>query len=507
MLATLWSAAVRGVDGFLVRVEADLSNGLPCFTTVGLPGGAVREARERVVSAVRNAGFEFPDQRVVVNLAPAEQRKEGAHLDLPIALGVLAASGQIEAKSWSTGFCAFGELALDGSLRPVRGALALTLAARECGMRAALVPSANAAEAALTGLPVFGVGSLTEAAALLGDRERPRRRLPSNELPPPERPGSACAYDLSDVRGQALARRALEISAAGGHNLLMVGPPGSGKSMLARRLPGILPPLGGDEALEVARIHSVAGLRAPSDGIPRERPFRAPHATASTLSMIGGGPACRPGEIVLAHRGVLFLDELPEFRRGALEALRQPLEDHSVTVTRVRDSIRFPADFSLVAAMNPCPCGRAGRVKNPCVCPEPSVRRYRNRVSGPMLDRFDLRIELAPLPFEDWNAPAAGEPSAAVRERVVAARSRSSARLNRPGGNAGLTSAELRTLCPLGAGSLRLIESFVEGGKLSARGIDRILRVARTLADLAGSASIEDPHVSEALFYRGYADP
>ncbi|MFA5138657.1 MAG: YifB family Mg chelatase-like AAA ATPase [Elusimicrobiota bacterium] len=500
MLSRVWSAAVRGVDAFPVRVELDLANGLPSFTTVGLPDHSVRESRDRVVSALRNSGFDFPSRRVTVNLAPAQWRKVGTHLDLPISLGLLAASGQLKDGDWSGELSFFGELALDGSVRPVSGILAMAMSAKAEGLRAVVVPRSNRIEAAATGITAYGIGSLKEAVELIkGARPAEDPARADEALRCPEAP------DLGDVKGQALAKRALEIAAAGGHNLLMVGPPGTGKSMLARRLPGILPALSEEESVEVTKIHSVAGYLPPGSGLMRWRPFRAPHTSATTPALVGGGACCRPGEISLAHRGVLFLDELPEFPRAALEALRQPLEDRCVAVARLKETVTYPADFMLVAAMNPCPCGYHGSRTAACRCPESAVERYRSRISGPFLDRMDLEVELAALPFRDWaqNGPGprpGAECSSSVRARVLAARALAAER-NQGLPNARLAAARLKQACGLDASAMGLLEHAAAKG-LSPRALDRLVRVSRTIADLAGRDIIGKEQVAEALMYR-----
>lgn len=500
MLSKVWSAAVSGVEGFLVGVELDLAPGLPHFTTVGLPDSSVREARERVVSALRNSGYQFPSRRVTVNLSPAQLRKGGTHFDLPIALGTLAASGQLSPEGWSGEVCALGELALDGSVRPVSGVLAMADTARRRGLKGLIVPGANAREArAAAGLSVWGVSSLREAAELLqGAPPAPRAEDPSEG--PGEEPGFE---DLSEVRGQDLARRALEIAAAGGHSLLMIGPPGSGKSMLARRLPGILPALSVEESVEVTRVYSVSGLLPAGASLLRRRPMRAPHHTATPAALIGGGARSKPGEAALAHHGVLFMDELPEFSRESLEALRQPLEDRRVAVTRLRETVVYPADFTWVAAMNPCPCGYLGHPARPCRCRESEVRRYRRRLSGPLLDRLDLQVEVAPLPFKEWAGGARGERSETVRERVLSARA---AARKRGGTNARLPSRRLREECGLDAACLGLAESAASRFALSARSLDRLLRVARTIADLDGSGAVRKGHLAEGMGYLGKWD-
>jgi magnesium chelatase family protein len=497
VLACLRTAAVFGVDACPVRVEVDVSFGFPTFTMVGLPDASVRESRDRVRSSIRNSGFEFPAHRITVNLAPADVRKAGSSFDLPIALGILAAQGVVERRH-ITDLVLLGELSLDGSILSARGVLPIAAAAKRDGLAGILLPKANAGEAAIvSGLDIFPVTSLAEAVRTLNEPSTP----PATEISP--RPAhSPSVADLADVRGQLLARRALEIASAGGHNLLLVGPPGAGKTMMARRVPGILPPLTFDEALEATAVHSVAGLLLPGTGLLAGRPFRAPHHTISNVALVGGGSQPRPGEVSLAHHGVLFLDEMLEFNRHVLEVLRQPLEEGRVSIARAARTAVFPARFMLVGAMNPCPCGFLGDTDRECRCTPQQVARYRGRLSGPLRDRLDLTVEVPALP-PSTLASGSGEPSTSVRARVVLARERQRDRHFASGirTNAEL-SPPLMAHCALDSRAARLLDAAAARMTLSARAYDRVRRVARTIADLEGTADIAADHVAEALQFR-----
>ena len=501
MVIRAYTGTVSGIGATQVTVEVSITGGGLGLFLVGLPDNAVRESEQRIRSAFENSGYRMTARKCVVNLAPADLRKEGSGYDLPIAVAILAATNQIVAErleeSWFV-----GELSLDGSVRGVRGVLPITAEAKARGYKRIYVPKENAMEAAVVdGIEVLAVESLTEVAASLNGEQEIFSVVHEVESEVSVEP---YADDFADVKGQTHAKRALEIAAAGGHNVIMIGPPGSGKTMLARRMPTIMPPMTLDEALETTKIHSVAGKLGTTRGLMSQRPFRAPHHMASPMALIGGGNSPQPGEVSLAHNGVLFLDEMPEFGHSVLEVLRQPMEDKHITISRVRYSVDYPSNFTLVASMNPCPCGYYNHPDKECTCSPAAVRRYAGRISGPLMDRIDLHVEITPVSREELASAEPAESSAAVRERVMRARERQAERFRGTGiyTNTMMSSAMLRKFCPLSPDVRRLLDGAMERLQLSARAYDRIIKVARTIADLEGKADIEPLHISEAITYR-----
>lgn len=503
MLVKTFSAAVFGIEAVPVTIEVDVTRGVR-YMLVGLPDAAVKESQQRIESALRAVGLRWPGRQVIINMAPADIRKEGSSYDLPLAVGILVASEMVRGERLD-GLLLTGELSLDGAIKPVKGVLPMALQARSSGFRGVMVPSENAPEAAVVdGLEVYGVSSLTEVLQII------RGEL----VPLPVKVDIAALFrqegniydsDFSDVKGQESVKRALEVAVAGSHNALMIGPPGSGKTMLARRLPSILPPMTPEEALEATKIHSVAGRIESHVSLMTRRPFRSPHHTSSDIALVGGGTVPQPGEISLSHNGVLFLDELPEFKRSVLEVLRQPLEDRVITISRARLSCDFPASFMLVASMNPCPCGFHNHPEKTCTCSPGMVQKYLSRISGPLLDRIDIHIEVVPVNYERLAGVATAESSAAVRERVVKARALQTARYAGIDGiycNAQMTSSLIRRYCHLDETGGRLLRAAMDIRGLSARAYDRILKVGRTIADLDASENISPEHISEAINYR-----
>lgn len=503
MLVKVFGAAVQGIDAYVITIEVSTSRGIKFFL-VGLPDVAVRESHERIVSALQVNGYKFPTNQIIVNMAPADIRKEGAAYDLPLAVGIMTGA-EIIKPTHLTDYIIMGELSLDGGLQPVKGALSMAIKAKEEGFKGVILPYQNGAEAAVVdGIDIYGVKNLQEVVALLNNSDNAIKPLPHNSNNK-EKCESFMGCDFANIKGQEAVKRALEVAAAGGHNLIMIGPPGSGKSMMARTLPTILPPLTLSESLETTRIHSVAGYTGQGVSLIRNRPFRHPHHTISNIALTGGGVNAQPGEISLAHNGILFLDELPHFSRSALEVLRQPLEDRNIVISRAKYTVEYPASFMLVASMNPCPCGYYNHPTKACQCTPTGIERYLNKISGPLMDRFDLHCEIQPVSFEDMSSKNRGEHSSVIRERVIRTREIQSLRFTDEKGiycNAQMDSAMLNRYAKAEPASISILGQAMKRLNLSARAYDRILKVARTIADMEESESIKTQHIAEAISYR-----
>ena len=504
MLATVLSSALLGIDAYIVKVEVDVAGGLPAFSTVGLPDSAIKESRDRVTAAIKNSGFYFPQTRITANLAPADIRKAGSAFDLPIAIGVMAATNQVDPAKLENAMI-LGELALDGNIRGIQGGLPIAITAKENGIQNLILPAENAKEAAIVeGVNVYPVASLSEAAAFLNSEKEIAPEPYTRNTDEHKKEHAETHLDLLDVKGQEHVKRAIEVAAAGGHNLIMIGPPGSGKTMIAKRIPSILPRLSMDESLETTKIQSIIGILPSDTPLVVTRPYRSPHHTISDAGLIGGGNVPRPGEVSLAHNGVLFLDELPEFRRNVLEVMRQPLEDRQVTISRAAASLTYPANFMLVAAMNPCPCGFFSDPNRDCKCTPTQIQNYVSRISGPLLDRIDIQVEVPAVKYAELSAETTGEPSTLVQERVESARQIQQQRFadTTIHANATMESKQIREYCQVDDQAQDLLRVAINQLGLSARAYDRILKVARTIADLDRNPNIEAVHVSEAIQYR-----